>query len=94
MKYQKILFSFFIIAVCYLIVNVDAFAQCAMCKASVESNNSEGIINGLNKGIAFLALAPYFLFSVIGYFWYKSSKKRKAAEAHRRMMIDARQNRI
>ena len=61
-----------------------------MCKATVENSDSESIISGLNKGIAFLALAPYFLFSVIGYFWYKSSKKRKAAEQQRRSMINAR----
>lgn len=57
------------------------FAQCAMCRASVENNVSNGdtsIGAGLNSGILYLFVMPYLLAAVIGYFWYKSSKKKKA----------------
>ncbi|MBS9522648.1 hypothetical protein KIH41_07785 [Litoribacter ruber] len=57
-----------------------AFAQCAMCRATVENNVSSGETSvgaGLNYGIMYLFAAPYILAMVIGYFWYKNSKKRK-----------------
>jgi hypothetical protein len=58
-----------------------SFAQCAMCRASVENNVSNGdtsIGAGLNSGILYLFVMPYLLAAVIGYFWYKSAKKKKA----------------
>jgi len=53
-------------------------AQCAMCRGSVESSMGNGRNNvgvGLNTGIVYLFLMPYILVAVIGYMWYRSSKK-------------------
>jgi hypothetical protein len=58
-----------------------SFAQCAMCRASVEnnvSNGDTGIGAGLNSGILYLFVMPYLLAAIIGYLWYRSAKKRKA----------------
>lgn len=53
-----------------------ADAQCAMCRATVESSvQNGGDKSGLNMGIIYLMSIPYVLFSVIGYFWFKSVKK-------------------
>lgn len=63
-------------------------AQCAMCKASVESNVNEdgiGLAAKLNTGILYLFVTPYLLAMVIGYFWYKKSKE------HKRMLEEAEQ---
>lgn len=52
-------------------------AQCAMCRATVEnnvSNGETGIAAGLNFGILYLFAAPYIAIMVIGYLWYKNSK--------------------
>lgn len=57
-----------------------SFAQCAMCRASVENNVSNGdtsIGAGLNSGILYLFVMPYLLAAVIGYLWYRSAKKKK-----------------
>jgi uncharacterized membrane protein len=60
------------------------FAQCAMCKTSVESNQHEQKFiakqkaEGLNTGILYLMVLPYLMFCIIGYFWYISSKKENA----------------
>lgn len=57
------------------------FAQCAMCRASVENNVSNGetsIGAGLNSGIIYLFVMPYLLAMIIGYLWWKSAKKKKA----------------
>ena len=58
-----------------------AAAQCAMCRASVENNVSNGdasIGAGLNNGILYLVVMPYLMAGIIGYLWYRSSKKKKA----------------
>ncbi|SEJ17940.1 hypothetical protein SAMN05192553_102786 [Cyclobacterium xiamenense] len=55
-------------------------AQCAMCRATIENNVSNGdttVGAGLNVGILYLFLAPYLLLSIIGYFWYKKAKQKK-----------------
>jgi hypothetical protein len=57
------------------------WAQCAMCRASVENNVSNGettIGAGLNSGILYLFVMPYLLAAVIGVLWYRAAKKRKA----------------
>ena len=64
-----------------LVVNSgNVLAQCAMCKASVETNVNEdgiGFAAKLNTGILYLFVMPYLLAMVIGYFWYKKSKEHK-----------------
>jgi hypothetical protein len=54
------------------------FAQCAMCRTQLEnnvSNGSPGIAAGINMGILYLLVMPYLAIIIVGYFWYKSSKK-------------------
>ncbi len=63
-----------------LLVSVvqQASAQCAMCRATVENNVSAGessIGAGLNAGILYLMVIPYLALAVVGYAWYRHSKK-------------------
>jgi len=64
-----------------LVVNSgNVWAQCAMCKASVETNVNEdgiGFAAKLNTGILYLFVMPYLLAMVIGYFWYKKSREQR-----------------
>ena len=46
----------------FLIVEVSANAQCAMCKATVESNPDVG--GGINAGIEYILVFPYLLLSL------------------------------
>jgi len=58
-----------------------ASAQCAMCKATLENNISNGHIGiaaGINFGILYLFVAPYLFVSILAYFWYRTSKKNAA----------------
>jgi hypothetical protein len=53
------------------------FAQCAMCRSTLENNYSNGdpgIAAGINTGILYLLSMPYLAVMIIGYMWYKSSK--------------------
>jgi len=70
-----------------MMVNIeDMLAQCAMCKASVETNvNVDGIgfAAKLNTGILYLFVMPYLLAIVIGVMWYKKSREQ------RRLLLEA-----
>lgn len=58
--------------------SVATLAQCAMCRTQLEnnvSNGNPGIAAGINTGILYLLIMPYLSALVIGYFWYKSSRK-------------------
>ena len=49
-------------------------AQCAMCKAVVESGETE-MAEGLNDGIVYLMAFPYLLVGVAGYLLFRKFKK-------------------
>ncbi|MFM9841106.1 MAG: hypothetical protein ACKVOQ_22765 [Cyclobacteriaceae bacterium] len=53
-------------------------AQCAMCRATLENNISNGNIGiaaGINFGILYLFVAPYLAIATLAYFWYRTSKR-------------------
>ncbi|MCM2302541.1 MAG: hypothetical protein NDI80_07945 [Flavobacteriaceae bacterium] len=52
------------------------FAQCAMCKASLEAGIKSGGIEagGINNGILYLMFIPYLLIAAVGFFMYKHFK--------------------
>ena len=61
-----------------LVSAVDSLAQCAMCKATLENNISQGnpgIAAGINFGILYLLVTPYLAIMLIGFFWFRASKK-------------------
>lgn len=70
------------------IITTDAYSQCAMCRATVESNVGTGSTDsesqvgaGLNTGILYLMLIPYVLVGTVGFLWYKSNRQKKAKAA-------------
>jgi hypothetical protein len=76
MKIKSLLSLLFVLGVTF-----SGYAQCAMCRASVENNVSNGettIGAGLNNGILYLFVMPYLMAAIIGFFWYRTAKKRKA----------------
>jgi len=77
MKY-KIIF----ISIVLLFVVLPAEAQCAMCRAVLESEEGGQAAKGINNGIVYLMIFPYLLIGGIGYAVYKSRKKAKLEEEH------------
>ncbi len=55
---------------CLLFFQFSAHAQCAMCKAVVESGE-KGMAEGVNDGIVYLMIFPYILVGVLGYTLYR-----------------------
>lgn len=59
-------------------LSMEASAQCAMCRATLENNVSNGNIGiaaGINFGILYLFAAPYIVIALIAFFWYRTSKR-------------------
>ncbi|AEH01238.1 hypothetical protein [Lacinutrix sp. 5H-3-7-4] len=46
-------------------------AQCAMCRAVLESEEGMGTAKSINDGIIYLAAIPYILVFGIGYYIYR-----------------------
>lgn len=72
----------------FALSSTNAYSQCAMCRATVESNVGTGskepeseVGSGLNTGILYLMLVPYLLIGTVGFLWYKSNKKKNAKTA-------------
>lgn len=84
---KKILFLVLVFSV---FLSFDISAQCAMCRASVETNLSEGrgtIGTGLNFGILYLLAAPYLLVGGLIFLWFRYGKKelKERLELQKRM---------
>ena len=59
--------------VCFLFPSL-LEAQCAMCRAALESGDDQEIAKGINNGIIYLMAIPYILIGALGYFIYKKIK--------------------
>lgn len=60
-----------------------AWAQCPMCKASVESSQSSGTKSvgmGLNAGILMLLVSVYIILFSVGIMWYRNYRKNQVAD--------------
>ena len=78
-----------ILILCLLMTSVfpAAVAQCAMCRATLENNVSNGNIGiaaGINQGILYLFFAPYLAVAVVAYLWYRTSKTHEHHELPKR----------
>jgi len=73
MKNKILLFITFTL----ILLSVDINAQCAMCKAVVETNLETGDTKGvgLNNGILYLMAIPYIAALVFGIIYYLQNKK-------------------
>lgn len=69
MKSKAILFLFS----CLIFLN--GSAQCAMCRAVLESGEDQSAAEGINDGIMFLMAVPYILVGVLGYLAYRTYNK-------------------
>ena len=54
-------------------------AQCAMCRAVLETNEDQGIAKGINDGIVYLMAIPYLLVALVGFIIYKKFYSKKKA---------------
>ncbi len=74
MKNFKYLIPIFLI---FLLLPAFADAQCAMCRAVLESETDQSAAKGINDGILYLMIFPYLLIGGVGYFIYRSRKNNR-----------------
>lgn len=55
-------------------------AQCAMCRAVLESGEDQSAAEGINDGIVFLMAVPYILVASIGFIIYRKYNKPNKTE--------------
>ncbi|RKS55958.1 hypothetical protein BC962_0933 [Gillisia mitskevichiae] len=75
MKIKSIILLFL-----FTMMPILAEAQCAMCRAVLESEGSEATAKGINDGIVYLMIFPYVLIGGIGFFIYRSLRNKKTTD--------------
>lgn len=68
----KIIFCILSFVYCF-----ETYAQCAMCRAVLESEETQTAAKGINDGIVYLMAIPYLLIGGLGYYIYLKFKKLK-----------------
>lgn len=58
----------------FLLVTISTQAQCAMCRAVLESEEGQSAAEGINNGIVYLMVIPYLLVGGVGFLVYKKLK--------------------
>jgi hypothetical protein len=66
---------FFLLSIFY---SLTSNAQCAMCRAALESSGNKTKVEAVNDGIVFLMAIPYILVAAIGFAIYKMYYKKKS----------------
>jgi len=66
-----------ILSIVFIVISISSLeAQCAMCRAVLESEESGQAAKGINNGIVYLMMFPYLLIGGIGYAVYRMYKKK------------------
>lgn len=63
-----------VLTISFLLLPNMSEAQCAMCRAVLESEGSEATAKGINNGIVYLMAVPYLLVAGLFFFIYKRMK--------------------
>ena len=73
--------AFFSKGILYILLtffySLNTQAQCAMCRASLESEGSTAKAEAINDGIVYLMVIPYVLVAVVGVIVYRMYTKKK-----------------
>lgn len=72
--------KFSILLILLVLCSIPVEAQCAMCRAVLESEQDGTLAGGVNNGIVYLMLFPYLFIGGVGYFIYRMYRKGKQKE--------------
>ena len=61
----------FLFSVLFFLFSIKGNAQCAMCRAVLESEEGGVKAEAINDGIVYLMAIPYVLVGIVGYAVYK-----------------------
>lgn len=57
--------------------SLNSQAQCAMCRAALESEGNNNKAAAVNDGIVYLMVIPYLIVGFVGFFIYRMYYKKK-----------------
>ena len=63
-----------------LLLSATGNAQCAMCRAALETSDAGIKPEAVNDGIVYLMVLPYMLMGLVGFAIYRMRKKAKLKE--------------
>jgi hypothetical protein len=69
-----------LVLVFFFLLAINASAQCAMCRAVLESEETQSAARGVNNGIKYLMVIPYLIIGTLGYVIYRSRKRDQIAK--------------
>ena len=72
--------KYYLIIVIFIFAALPADAQCAMCRAVLESEEDGSLAASVNDGIVYLMLFPYLFIGGVGFFIYRMYRKGKVKE--------------
>ena len=81
---KKFYIVFSIVILLFVGFGMDVEAQCAMCRAQLETGATAGPDaknTGINSGILYLMLFPYIIIGIIAFMWYRNQKNKAHANA-------------
>lgn len=80
-KYQRKVSKFqmlkIVFGLYFLFFGIFTNAQCAMCRASLESSDNVKQAEAVNDGIVFLMVIPYILVAIVSFGVYRIMKSKK-----------------
>ncbi len=71
---MKIFFNKYTLIIILVFAGFKAGAQCAMCRAALETNEQGIQPESVNDGIVYLMVFPYLLVAAVGYAVYRLRK--------------------
>lgn len=69
--------EYFLFSIFYFLFSIDGIAQCAMCRAALETEETGNQAAAVNDGIVYLMAFPYLLLLVGGIVIYRIMKGKK-----------------
>ncbi len=76
-------YQFYSAKIVYIILTIflstTTNAQCAMCRAVLETSGNQAKAKGINDGIVYLMIIPYVLIGLVFFAVYKMYNKRRKA---------------
>lgn len=69
--------KYLIFSIVFFIIVLPADAQCAMCRAVLQSETDNSMAEGVNNGIIYLMAIPYILVGGLIWYIYKSRQQAK-----------------
>ena len=72
---QNLVFCFLLLII--NLYSLNSQAQCAMCRASLESSGDVSQAEAVNDGIIYLMIIPYVLVALIAFAVYRMFRKKK-----------------